>query len=87
MAVKRARGSEFRGEGKDVELHQLRLICWEVHSLSHCPPLLSLPKDRGGTARVWFAAGGPWAVDTVALAAEREELSGGKAEWRRSRRG
>lgn len=45
------------------------------------------PKGSRGHARVWFAAGGPWAIDTVAVAAEREELSGGKAEWRRSRRG
>lgn len=35
-----------------MELHQLRLIYWESHSLSHCPSLLPLPKDRGVTGLI-----------------------------------
>lgn len=53
-----------------------------IVSLSLSP---TSPKGSGGH-RLGLQQEGP-RLDTVALAAERVEFSGGKAEWRRSRRG
>lgn len=73
--VKRAGGSEFRGERKEGEMQQMRLFCWEFHSLSQCPSLLPPKRSRGHGSDLQQESP---RLDTGALATERVELPGGK---------